>query len=445
MDFVQPYLKHLTDLSQASWVRDLAFLLLVLALSWLPARALRAPLGVRRRRETTGPADLLWLLVDAAVLPLLAGLLVVLIDALITALRPLWEVRLTEVLPVLVFLLVWRALNACILRYMARSPRRRRLRRVLLPLLFVLAVLQQLGLLGPMVEWMGRPVVPMGSNSITLLGILTSVMLVVAVFLFAKGLGNLLGRRVLPGMGLDAPLSEALGTVIRYAVVAGGLLVALDTLGLDLSTLQIGLGALGVGIGFGLQNIVQNFMSGLILLFERTVKRGDIVQVNGVDARVLRIGLRSSVVRTRRGHEVVVPNSDLVVNPVINYSLSDAYVRLDVPVGVSYKADPREVERILLAAAGEHPLVLEQPQPTVLFMGYGESSIDFQLRCWLDGEWPAPTVRSDLLFAVWYKLKDAGIEIPFPQRDLHLRSSDISLAGPEAPRPEAGGPDAGGE
>jgi small-conductance mechanosensitive channel len=428
MDAVQPYLQDLTDLTAASWVRDLALLVAVLFVSWLPARALRAPLRRRREGRTpTGPAAFLWLVIEESVLPALAALLMVVGDAVVAALRPTWTVRLAELLPVVGFLLLWRVGNACILRYMARSPRRRRLRRVLLPLLFVLAVLQQLGLLGPVLNWLGRPLVSLGSGSISLLGILGAILLVIVVLLFAQGLGQLLGRRVLPGMGLDAPLSEALGTVVRYAVVAAGILIALDTLGLDLSTLQIGLGALGVGIGFGLQNIVQNFMSGLILLFERTVKRGDIVQVNGVDARVLRIGLRSSVVRTRQGHEVVVPNSDLVVNPVVNYSLSDSYVRLDVPVGVSYRSEPRRVEGILLEAAGEHDLVLRDPGPSVLFMGYGESSIDFELRCWLDGEWPAPTVRSDLLFAIWYKLKDAGIEIPFPQRDLHLRSSEVDL------------------
>jgi len=292
---------------------------------------------------------------------------------------------------------------------------------VVLPVLFVLAVLQQVGALGSLLAWLNRPLFHLAARDISSLSVLLGLALLLLFFAGARFLGDLLGRQVLPRMGMDRPLSEALGTVLRYVLIVVGVMVALDTIGFDLGTLQIGLGALGVGIGFGLQDLVQNFASGIILLFERTIKRGDIVSMEGGVAKVLRIGLRSSVVRNRSGHEIVVPNKLLVANPVTNYSLSDSKVRIDIRVGVSYGSDPREVEKVLVDAAGENEDLLPKPKPKVLFRNFGDSSIDFELRAWLNDEMLEPRVRSELLFSIWYKLKQAGIEIPFPQRDLHLR------------------------
>jgi small-conductance mechanosensitive channel len=153
-------------------------------------------------------------------------------------------------------------------------------------------------------------------------------------------------------------------------------------------------------------------------------------------AKVLRIGLRSSVVRNRSGHEIVVPNKTLVANPVTNYSLSDSEVRIDIPVGVSYRSDPRQVEQVLLEVAQENEVLLRRPKPRVLFREFGESSLDFELRVWLNDEMLEPKVRSQLLFAIWYKLEEAGIVSPFPQRDVHVH--EVSRE-PARPSPPAGG------
>jgi len=206
-----------------------------------------------------------------------------------------------------------------------------------------------------------------------------------------------------------------------------GIMVALESLGFDLSTLKIVLGAMGVGIGFGLQNVVNNFVSGIIILAERMVKKGDIIAVGQTDGRVIRIGLRSSVVRTRAGMEIIVPNSDFVSSQVTNFSYHDRLVRVDIPVGVSYASDPNRVREILLQAAAEEERVLQNPRSDVIFVQYGNSSIDFELRVWIDDPWVRPQVRSALYFSIWYKLKSAGIEIPFPQRDLHVRSGEIKV------------------
>jgi small-conductance mechanosensitive channel len=218
-----------------------------------------------------------------------------------------------------------------------------------------------------------------------------------------------------------------LGTVARSLVIVLGLLVAADALGLDLSSLKIVLGALSVGIGFGLQNVVNNFVSGLILMFERTIKRGDIVRISQTEGRVASIGLRSSVIRTRAGHDIIVPNGDLVAGQVDNLSFTDEDVRIEVPFGVSYASDPNTVREIVLEVAARTDLVRPSPEPDVLFMGFGESSLDFELRVWVSGAWVLPRVRSALLFDVWYALKGAGIEIPFPQRDLHVRSGVLEM------------------
>jgi small-conductance mechanosensitive channel len=298
---------------------------------------------------------------------------------------------------------------------------------VVIPIVFFLAALQQMALLGPLVGWLGRPFLNIGPTRLSALSFLIAIGLVVFFVLVARLLAVFLGSRFLPGLGLERTLSESLATLFRYALVAFGLFVAVDTLGFDLSAFKIAFGALGVGVGFGLQNVVSNFVSGLIILIERTVKREDIIVVGGTDGRVIRIGLRSSVVRTRAGHEIIVPNSDLVSSQVTNFSYHDRLVRVDIPVGVSYASDPNRVRDLLIQAAKEEKRILDSPLPDVLFRGYGDSSIDFELRAWIDDPWQTPQVRSALYFSIWYKLKGDGIEIPFPQRDLHVRSGELSV------------------
>jgi small-conductance mechanosensitive channel len=421
---------ELLTLTEESWARDLLLLIAVTLITYWPMRLPRARI---QRRLQEGELTLkhvsrtIWSLLDTSIWPITSVLVLVFLDELLEWLIPEYAVKMEEVLPVLGFFLVYRVLSSLARLWIHDRQRLDRFRHMVLPLIFIVTALQQLHLLDDLVRWADQPLLKLGAQAISLLSVLFAVFLIFTFIALSRLLGDLLGSRVLPGMGLDRPLSEALGTVVRYSLVVAGFLVALETLGLALSTLQIGLGALGVGIGFGLQDLVQNFASGLILLFERTIKRGDVVSVEGESAKVLSIGLRSSVVRNRKGQEVVVPNIMLTSNAITNFSLSDSFVRMDVRVGVSYDADPREVEQILLGVAAEHPEVLKRPNPNVMFMNYGDSSIDFELRAWLDGEMKMPQVRSDLLFAIWYKLKEAQIEIPFPQRDLHLKSGGVPV------------------
>jgi small-conductance mechanosensitive channel len=204
-----------------------------------------------------------------------------------------------------------------------------------------------------------------------------------------------------------------------------GFYVALIVNGVDLSSLAVVAGALGLGVGFGLQNIVANFISGLVLLAERPVAVGDRIEVAGVAGNVTRINLRSTTVVTNDNISIIVPNSDLTSRPVTNWSHGDAKVRVRLPVGVAYGSDVERVRSLLLEVASAHPQVLANPASTVYFDSFGESSLNFELAVWTEAMSRNPRrFRSDLNFAVEHSLREAGIEIPFPQRVVHMRPKD---------------------
>jgi small-conductance mechanosensitive channel len=199
-------------------------------------------------------------------------------------------------------------------------------------------------------------------------------------------------------------------------------MLALAAAGVELNQLAIMLGGLGIGIGLGLQDLVKNFAAGLTLLFERRVHVGDAVQIpsHAIFGRVIAIGIRASVIRNFNGVEVIVPNNDLASGAVTNWTLSDRLHRIEVPVGVAYGTDPDRVVALLLDVARSNDQMLSEPAPQALFKGFGESSLDFVLRAWTDEEYEPRT--SELALAVHRRLCEAGIAIPFPQRDLHLAS-----------------------
>ena len=214
--------------------------------------------------------------------------------------------------------------------------------------------------------------------------------------------------------------------------------MALAATGFQLGQLAILGGALGVGLGFGLQNIVANFVSGLILAFERPVSVGDIVQLAGLTGEVRQIGIRASHIHTFDGAEVIVPNSELISGEVINWTRADRLRRIEVRVGVAYGSEPRQILKLLIAAAEGHEEVAARPAPDAMFVAFGESSLDFALRFWGDFERSA-LIQSGVAVAVNDALVAAGISVPFPQRDLHLKSTDlVPLRGPTPTRSGSG-------
>jgi len=220
----------------------------------------------------------------------------------------------------------------------------------------------------------------------------------------------------------------AISTLTHYTILFVGFLLAVFALGLDVNRFTVLAGAFGVGIGFGLQTMVNNFVSGIILLTEQPVQVGDTIELEGVWGEVQRIGIRSSTVRTWQGAEVIVPNAQLVSEQVTNWTLSDARRRLEIPVGVAYGTDPGLVISTIERVAQRHELVLSSPAPLVLFTNFGDSALEFELRCWTDIPDKYLSIKSSLLVGVEAALRDAGVTIPFPQRDLHLKSIEPDVA-----------------
>ena len=263
-----------------------------------------------------------------------------------------------------------------------------------------------------------------GPDTVTIGGILILVFLFASVIIVERILQRLLIRRFLSKTRLQPSLQFGLSRIIGYTLIAIGFYVAFQAVGLDLSSLAIVAASVGVGVGFGLQNIINNFVSGIIILAERPISIGDRIDVAGVAGRVTKIQLRSTTVVTNDNITMIVPNADFISNTVTNWSHGDPKVRIRVPIGVAYGSDLKLLQRLLLEAAEEHPKALRDPSPVVLFTEFGDSSLNFELGVWTQ-EMTAPPIHftSEMNFIIEQKLRENDIEIPFPQRDLHVRSS----------------------
>jgi small-conductance mechanosensitive channel len=288
-------------------------------------------------------------------------------------------------------------------------------------------------------EVLDYPLFTLGEGSLTLALILKLLLLCSAVLGAEYGLRHYLIKRLLQRTRLNASLQYGIARIGGYLFILLGFYVALTAVGLNLSSLAVVAGAVGIGIGFGLQNIVHNFVSGLIILVERPIALGDRVEVAGVAGNVTRIRLRSTEVVTNDNISIIVPNSDFITHPVTNWSHGDSRVQIRLPVGIAYGTDVEKLRRVLLEVAAEHPKVLKIPEPTVFFDSFGDSALQFQLGVWTSEMSHSPRrFRSELNFAIERKLRLNHIQIPFPQRDLHLRSGAFVFQTSPAPlRPEA--------
>ncbi len=293
--------------------------------------------------------------------------------------------------------------------------------RVLLPLFLLLLAFMTTRLLSGIFDLAGVRLFSISENAITLGSLYAAVAILYLFMLLSWMLEGLLERFILPRAGADIGLSNTIQTVSRYLVVTAGILAALGSLGIDFSTLAIIGAGLSVGIGFGLQELVANFFSGILLLFEQSIRPGDIVEVEGRMGTVEKLRIRSTTVRTFDNIEVIIPNQQLLTSSVTTYTHTNRRVRIRMSVGASYQADPQDVRDALVTASSRHGLVLKEPAPLIFFMGYGASSIDFDLMVWVEDISNMMQVRSDLYFMIWREFQKRQIEIPFPQRDLHLR------------------------
>jgi small-conductance mechanosensitive channel len=281
-----------------------------------------------------------------------------------------------------------------------------------------------------------------GSLKVSFGDLMTFAVAIALAFLLSRFVRFILVEDILPRLALEPGVRPMVLMLVHYAIVGLGVIFGVAAAGFPVDRLPLLISAFGVG--FGLQHQVNNFVSGLSLIFERPIRIGDQVQVGTLVGRVESIGIRATVPRTAQGSEVIVPNADLITKEVTNWTLSDRLRRIEITVGVAYGTDPQGVIDLLSAAARGHADVLAQPAPVVLFQRFGESSLDFALRFWTTNDDRWLSVESEVRVAVCRALDAAGIAIPFPQRDLHLVSVDPAVRGAlSGPAPGSGRPDPG--
>jgi small-conductance mechanosensitive channel len=272
-------------------------------------------------------------------------------------------------------------------------------------------------------EALRAPLFTMGDAAFTPWMLIYIIMASLILIFVSSAAKNIIIQRVLSKSRIELGVRVAVGSIVKYTLLVVGFIVIFQTAGINLSSITILFGALGIGIGFGLQNVTNNFVSGLIILFERPIKVGDRIEVAKIAGDVVDISMRATTIVTNDNISIIVPNSQFISETVINWSHTDRNVRFNFPVGVSYKEDPENVRKILLAIALDNPGVLESPKPDVLFSEYADSAMIFNLRVWTREYINRPGVlKSQLYYEVARRFREQGIEIPFPQRDVHIKN-----------------------
>ena len=272
--------------------------------------------------------------------------------------------------------------------------------------------------------WLSLPLLRLGDSTITLWSILTFFILFLLLLFVARKVKSWLVNHLLLKTKLDPGGRQAVGAITRYLIIFIGFLAILQTMRINLTTLHVIAGALGIGIGFGLQNVASNFISGLIILLERPIKIGDRIEVGKVEGDVTEIGARSTTVVTNDNIAIIVPNSKFITENVVNWKYTGEKVRFRVPVCVAYGSDVRLVEKVLLEVARENPNVMDDPPPVVRFLEFGDNGMLFELRPWSTSlvHRKGKLIRS-LNLAIYDQFKEHNIEIPFPQRVIHIRGN----------------------
>lgn len=274
------------------------------------------------------------------------------------------------------------------------------------------------------------PIFTLGDTLFTLWSLLYILILLVLLAYLSGKLKRWVVYQLLARSNIDIGVRQATGSIVRYIVIGIGLMVILQSAGIDLSALTLLAGALGIGVGFGLQNITNNFVSGIIILFGRPIKVGDRIEVNHVVGDVIHISPRATTVVTNDNIAMIVPNSEFIASTVTNWSYTDRKVRFNIPVRASYRSDPERVRALLMEVAEAHPGVLGEPAPDVLLDGFGDSALHFILRVWSQRYTSRPgMLRSELNYAIIKRFGEEGIEIPFPQRDIHIRNGSEGAEG----------------
>lgn len=285
----------------------------------------------------------------------------------------------------------------------------------------VIALLHQFGVITIVLDFIRKPLFTISSTRISLLDIIIAVLIFFVVFKLSRNIKVLIESQLRKSTNLDRGRIHLITRIVRYSFIILGAFIALSIVGINLTTLKVLIGALGVGIGFGLQTIVNNLISGFILLSERSIIPGDLIEVDGLVAEIETVGLRATIVKTFDNIEVIIPNSDLVNKNVINLTHTDEVIRISVPIGVSYSSNPEKLRKILMEGLSDIEDTLDTPEYNVIFSGFGDSSLNFKILIWTDKPFKKIKIESDIRFLVFKILKDNNIEIPFPQMDVHIK------------------------
>ena len=347
------------------------------------------------------------------------GLVILLIFSAVTALSA--SMGTLYVLPTIGSLLfAW-----LVIRLVTIAIPNRQVARTVAPLAWTVAALNILGFLTPILDVLDGAILPIGDASISVLDLLRGAITLAALMWGALALSELLEKRLQSSDVLPASLGVLTAKSIRILLLVFAFLIAMDSAGIDLTVLAVFGGALGVGLGFGLQKVVSNFISGLILLLDQSIKPGDVVEIEGTYGRINKLAARYTSVVTRDGTEYLIPNESMITENVVNWSHSDRLVRRRIPLQVSYESDLRKAMDLMVQAALREGRVLNSPAPKTLLKGFGDSGVDLELRVWIeDPQDGVANIASAIMLNIWDLFQENGIAFPYPQRVVTLKTPE---------------------
>ncbi|MCI5049166.1 MAG: mechanosensitive ion channel [Rickettsiales bacterium] len=412
VDLVQKFVE--THILTTASVVQMGWFIAALAISFLIAKRAQKPFSRAFEGFKHSSWKTLYRAIEAILVPLF--LMVLLLPLPLIADMQELDSRATSV--VLNLLGAW-----VIIRFLSAFIEYTGLARALAIFIWCIAALRSVDLLEPFINQLDGFGFMLGETRISPLTILKGLLTFGVMLWFAGLLARISERQISQISQITPSLRVLIGKIIRTFLIIFAVIIGLNTLGIDLTSLAVFSGAIGVGIGFGLQKVVSNFVSGIILLIDRSIKPGDVIAIDQTYGWVNKLSARHASVITRDGKEHLIPNELLITERVENWSYSDKNVRLKIPVGVSYNCNPHECLKLLLEAADETPRILSYPKPNALVMGFGDSSVDLELRAWIND--PAngvSNITSELLLNIWDKFQEHNVEIPFPQRDVHIKS-----------------------
>jgi len=322
------------------------------------------------------------------------------------------------------YLLIFLFLLSIVVNIHGDNSNLRNILAIGIPIL-VIALLHKIGVITPVIAFIRKPLITIADTQISLFDIFIAFVIFYLSIRYSQNIEGLLENRLKRFPAMDLGRIHITSMIVRYLIIIVGIFIALSIVGIDLTTLKVLIGALGVGIGFGLQYIVNNIISGFIILTDKTIVVNDLIEIDGLLGWVEAIGLRATVLRTFNNIEVIVPNSELVYNKVTNYTHSDNLIRIDIPVGVSYSSDPNNVKKVLIDALSNLKYKSNEKQIDVFFTDFGSSSLNFLVLIWTSQPLKKKRIESEARFAIWNALKENNIEIPFPQHDIHIKSGNV--------------------